>query len=118
MTISTSFCASGVRTDHDLLTSQSMVKTIVSMLFGIAMSEGRIRSVNDLASAYVPELKGSEYGKTPIRDLLHMSSGIMLEQSSDLADVLSWKVRNDGEMVARIDRRAAAPGTRFSYNAN
>jgi len=73
-------------------------------------------SVDDLAAAYVPELKGSEYGKTPIGDLLHMSSGMMLNQSSDLADVLSWSVKNDGEMVARIDTRAATPGTRFSYN--
>jgi CubicO group peptidase (beta-lactamase class C family) len=104
------------RTDRDRFTSHSMVKTIVSMLFGIAISEGRIRSIDDLAAAYVPELKGSEYGKTPIRDLLHMSSGIALDQSGDLADVLSWGVKNDGEMVARIDKRAASPGTRFSYN--
>jgi len=39
-----------------------MAKTIVSMLFGTAMSEGRIRSVDDLAAAYIPGLKGSEYG--------------------------------------------------------
>ena len=104
------------RTDRDRLTSQSMVKTIVAMLFGIVMSEGRIRSVDDLAAAYVPELKGSEYGKTPIRDLLHMSSGMTVNESSDQADVLSWSVKNDGEMIAQINTRAATPGTRFSYN--
>ena len=93
-----------------------MAKTIVSMLFGTAMSEGRIRSVDDFAAAYVPELKGSEYGKTPIRDLLHMSSGMTVNESSNQADVLSWSVKNDGEMIARIDTRAATPGTRFSYN--
>jgi len=83
-----------------------MAKTIVSMLFGIAMSEGRIRSVDDLAAAYVPALKGSEYGKTPVKDLLHIASGMTLNQSSDLADVLSWSVKNDDPTGAfRFARR-------------
>ena len=30
--------------------------------------------------------------------------------------MLSWSVKNHGEMIARIDMRAAIPGTRFSYN--
>jgi hypothetical protein len=40
------------------------------------LGEGAIKSVEDLAEKYVPGFKGSEYGKTPIRDLLHMSSGV------------------------------------------
>jgi CubicO group peptidase (beta-lactamase class C family) len=48
------------RTDRDRFLSQSMAKTITAMLIGIAVSEGKIKSIDDPASAYVP--RPSEYG--------------------------------------------------------
>ena len=42
------------RTDRDRFTSWSMAKTVTSMLIGIAIGEGRIRSVDDPAATYVP----------------------------------------------------------------
>ena len=53
-----------------------MAKTIVSMLIGIAIDEGRIHSVDDLAETYVPELAGTAFGQTSLRALLHMASGV------------------------------------------
>jgi hypothetical protein len=64
------------RTDRDRFLSQSMAKTITAMLIGIAVSESKIKSIADAASAYVPGLANTEYGKTSIRDLLHMASGV------------------------------------------
>ncbi len=64
------------RTDRDRFVSQSMVKSITGLLIGIAVADGTIKSVDDLPQAYVPGFKGSEYGATAIRDLLHMSSGV------------------------------------------
>ena len=49
-----------------------MAKSIVGMLVGLAISDGAIGSVEDTADMHVPEFKGSEYGKTPLRDLLHL----------------------------------------------
>lgn len=57
------------RTAADRMTSQSMAKTVVAMLVGIAIDEHAIRSVDDPADAYVPELAGTEPGRTPIRAL-------------------------------------------------
>ena len=37
-----------------------MAKTVTAMLIGIAIAEGRIRSVDDRADAYVPALIGTE----------------------------------------------------------
>src|SRR5215467_3543800 len=71
------------RTDRDRLISQSMAKSITGMLIGIAISEGAIKSIDDAAETYVPGLKGTEYGKTPIRDLLHMSSGVEFREIED-----------------------------------
>ncbi len=50
-----------------------MVKSITGLLIGIAISEGAIKSVDDIPEIYVPGFVGTEYGRTPIRDLLHMS---------------------------------------------
>jgi len=62
------------RTDRDRFTSWSMAKTVTSMLIGIAIGEGRIRSVDDPAATYVPALAGTEYERTSLRHLLQMAS--------------------------------------------
>ncbi len=67
------------RTDHDLFTSQSLAKTIVAMLAGIAMSDHSLNAITDIPSKYVPELKNTAYGTITLRDLLHMSSGVTCE---------------------------------------
>lgn len=71
------------RTDQDRFVSQSMVKSITGLLIGIAISEGAIKSINDIPESYVPGFMGSEYGRTPIRDLLHMSSGVDFGETRD-----------------------------------
>src|SRR6185369_17018859 len=62
------------RTPQQRFHSQSIAKTVVAMLVGIARQDGKIRSIDDLAHDYVPELAGSPYGTTSLRHLLTMSS--------------------------------------------
>ena len=69
------------RSDQDRLLSNSMAKTITGLLVGIAISEGAIRSIDDMAATYVPELEGTAYGATPLRALLHMSSGVTFRET-------------------------------------
>lgn len=111
------------RNDRHRLTSFSMAKTVTSMLIGIAIAEGRIRSVDDPASAYVPALAGTEYGRTPIRHLLQMSSGVrFLEEYSGRDDVTklamdTFWLRGPGgaAAVSQFNERIAPSGTRYSY---
>jgi CubicO group peptidase (beta-lactamase class C family) len=58
--------------------SASMAKTVVGMLVGIAIEKGLIKSIDDLAELYVPELLGTAYGKSTILNLLRMSSGVRM----------------------------------------
>ena len=114
------------RTDRDRLISQSMVKSIMGILIGIAISEGAIKTVDDTPDMYVPEFKGSQYGRTPIRDLLHMSSGVDFGEERnggrDLnrlwSDMIagSW-IGNKGTInsIVQFNRRIAPAGTRFYY---
>ena len=118
------------RTDRDRLMSQSMAKSITGMLIGMAIGEGAIKSIDDAADTYVPGLKGTEYGATPIRALLHMSSGVRIGEESDEAKGSGDDLdRLWGDMVrkhwfsqkgtvasiAQFNQRIAPPGTQFRY---
>jgi len=118
------------RTDRERLLSQSMAKSIVGMLVGLAISDGAIGSVEDTADMYVPEFKGSEYGKTPLRDLLYMSSGVAFGEAEDNGRDLNrlWLDLMGGYLseykqvakgtingILQFNHRVAAPGTRFYY---
>jgi CubicO group peptidase (beta-lactamase class C family) len=114
------------RTDRDRLSSGSMAKSITGMLIGIAVSEGAIKSVDDTTETYVPGFKGTEYGRTPIRDLLHMSSGVDFGEERDEGRDLDrlWIDMVNGGLIFRkgtvgsivqFNRRIAPPGTRFYY---
>ena len=112
------------RTDKHRLTSFSMAKTITALLIGIALKEGAIRSIDDLAEIYVPGLKDTEYGRTPIKALLQMSSGVAFSEvysdtASDIWTLSRLTIQQGPEgslqAVKRFNRRYAQPGQRFHY---
>jgi CubicO group peptidase (beta-lactamase class C family) len=113
------------RTDRDRFLSQSMAKTVTAMLIGIAVSEGKIASIDDIASTYVPGLAGTEYGKTSIGDLLHMASGVAFSETYDGKDDSAQLFRDlfgvgrvgkdPVASVAQFNTRTAPPGTRWHY---
>lgn len=108
------------RTETDRFVSNSMAKSITGLAIGLAHSEGRIRSLDDKAATYVPELATTAYGQTTIRNLLRMSSGIQFSEDYSGDDDLTTLVRTivtDGSLAAlrRYQNRVAAEGTRFSY---
>lgn len=114
------------RTDRDRLLSQSMVKSITGMLIGVAIADGAIRSVDDTPATYVPGFKGTEYGRTPIRALLHMSSGVDFGEERDGGRDLDrlWRDMVGGASIFRkgtvksitqFNDRIAPPGTTYHY---
>jgi CubicO group peptidase (beta-lactamase class C family) len=111
------------RNDRHRFTSWSMAKTVTSMLVGIAIAEGHIRSVDDPAAAYVPALRGTEYGRTSLRHLLQMSSGVhFVEEYSGRDDVTRLAAdtfRQVGaggvDAVTPFNERVRPSGTKFSY---
>src|SRR5262245_5072761 len=111
------------RNDRQRFTSWSMAKTVTSMLIGIAIAEARIRSVDDPASAYVPGLAGTEYGRTSLRHFLEMSSGVRFVEEYSGRDDVARLARDTFlqlgpggvEAVTPFNERAAPAGTKFSY---
>jgi CubicO group peptidase (beta-lactamase class C family) len=111
------------RTEQDRFVSQSMAKTITAMLIGVALAEGKIASIEDPVSKYVPDLAGSEYGGTRLRSLLTMSSGVQFREDYGGADDISrfgtdlFGPRSPGTAAAvrQFNLRLSAPDTVFRY---
>ena len=62
----------------------SVSKSYLSALFGIAIEEGLIKSIDDNVSVYLDDFEGTGYEDVKIKNLLQMSSGI--EFNEDYAD--------------------------------
>ena len=71
------------RTAEMQLKSFSMAKSITSILIGIAFDKGYINSLDDKAELYIPEIIGTAYGETTIRNFLRMSSGIEINDGNE-----------------------------------
>ena len=59
----------------------SAVKSIISLLIGIAIDEGNISSIDQHVSDFLPEYKKGDKAKITIRHLLTMSSGLNWSES-------------------------------------
>ncbi|MFN7329616.1 MAG: serine hydrolase, partial [Bacteroidota bacterium] len=55
-------------TAHDNHISWSMAKSVVSALLGIAIAEGKIESIEQTVTDYLPEFKGTGYDGVRIKD--------------------------------------------------
>ena len=100
--------------------SNSMAKTITALAVGIALKEGRIRSLDDRAEVYAPALAGTLYGQTSVRHLLRMASGAKFEERYDGKDDLAryGAAARRGSVVDGakvITERRHPPGEVFNY---
>lgn len=64
--------------ENSLTNSFSVAKTFVALLVGIAIDEGKIKSIHDPVSDYLPEYKN--HPELTIKHLLNMSSGINFDE--------------------------------------
>jgi CubicO group peptidase (beta-lactamase class C family) len=104
------------------LTSWSVAKSFLSTLVGIALSEGKIKSLDDKVSVYLPELAGKPYGDSTVLSLLQMASGIRFDEtySNPLADINTLFYRTfifDQRVnsVVANHERLRPPSTLFNY---
>ncbi len=111
----------GPATSHDV---RSVTKSVVSVLFGIAMGNGAIQNLDMAVLDFFPEYKDlqtAERRRTTLRHLLSMTSGLRWDESTypytdrrnsetamDLAD--------DPLRYALEQPLESAPGSQFRYN--
>jgi CubicO group peptidase (beta-lactamase class C family) len=115
------------RNESNRFQSESMAKSVTALLVGIAIGEGHIKSVDDLARQYVPELVDHPYGETSIRHLLQMSSGVKYSldytENDDEAILIRGSAGNLGPggvntvMPFKNNKRIYEPGRKFQYGS-
>ncbi|MEM7701972.1 MAG: serine hydrolase [Pseudomonadota bacterium] len=90
--------------------SASMMKSVVALLFGVAIEEGVIGSLNDRVGEYLKEWDQDPRGDITLRQLMTMSAG--LGQSDFMAILLSPDI---GRAALTLER-VGEPDTEFAYN--
>ena len=66
---------------EDRRISWSVSKSFLSAIFGVAVEEGHITSLQDPVTRYAPELAGSGYDGVSIKNVLQMSSGVKFDEN-------------------------------------
>jgi hypothetical protein len=102
--------------------SWSVAKSFMSALYGQALADGDIKSLDDDVTVYVPALKGTAYEGATLRNILNMSSGVRfnedyLDQGSDINKMGRTMALGGSldEYTTTLKDRAFDPGTRWQY---
>ncbi|CAN7496508.1 beta-lactamase family protein [Phenylobacterium sp. LjRoot164] len=104
-------------------TSFSVAKSVTATLVGAAIKDGKIKSLDDVVTNYIPELKGGAYEGVTVRQLLTMTSGVKWnEDYTDLNSDVAKAGVTPGEpgmnpIVSYMRKlpREAEPGAKFVY---
>ena len=105
--------------------SQSIGKSVVSILIGAAIEAGKLASVDDPVIRYLPELAGSGYQGVTIKNVLQMATGV--DYSENYRDSTSGAAKigaalitgrpSFAEFAKSMRPTATPPGTRFEYQS-
>lgn len=105
------------RTAQHHYLSNSIAKSFTGLAMGFAQAEGKIPSFEALAQTYVPQMQGTAYGETTLRNLMRMGSGVKFSETS--VDRSSFaQVRQAAGIVraaSMFNNREAPQGSRFNY---
>ena len=102
-----------------LWVSYSIAKSVVSLLYGAALADGYVESLDDPVVRYLPRLAGGAYDQVTIEQLLQMSSGVAWNE--DYEDPEADVSQSPIAILPFLDYMralptAAPPGTRFNYS--
>ncbi|HLX38159.1 MAG TPA: serine hydrolase [Candidatus Binataceae bacterium] len=112
---------------YSTFTSMSVAKSFTSTLVGLALADGKIRSLDDPISDYIPDLKRTGYDDVPIKAILQMSSGVSFTER--------YQPRRYSDMDLMFERgmidestplddylkglsRVLPPGAKFAYKGS
>lgn len=106
---------------NNMLTSNlySATKTIVGLLVGVALDEGKIHSLDDKVSRYIPGYNKGMQADVTLRDLLTMSGGMAWDEAyASLFSVTTHGYYGNDlyELVTGLEVEER-PGIRFSYRS-
>ena len=95
----------------------SMHKSITALVVGLAIADGKIRSVDEPASTYISEWQNDARNKITIRNLLTMTSGLAREPFSPSPMSQTMQLNLGTDLTSLILKVPAGdePGKIFAY---
>ena len=98
--------------------SASMHKSVMALLYGIAIDEGFIPSVDEPAVTYLPEWQNDARARITLRHMLQMAHGLSRASGgfSPLGDNLKLMMGTDWGGIALKAHAEDLPGTVFAYS--
>ncbi len=105
--------------DSSISGSFSVAKSIIGTLTGIALREGKIKSLDEPVGDFIPEFRTGEKAKLQIRHLLSMSSGTSWDESysSPFSNTTEAYYGTDLKTLMRKLRIAKEPGSEWRYKS-
>lgn len=99
--------------------SFSAAKSIISLLVGIALEEGKIKSIDEPVSNYIDHFKTNGLDKVRIKDLLTMSSGTNYDESDKGYFSLNATAYygDDMEYLMTMLKKKEEPGVYWQYRS-
>lgn len=99
--------------------TQSMHKSVVALLYGAAIRDGFIGSVDDAIGRYLPEWRDDPRGRVTLRQLLQQASGIGYPRTDYLnpgGDFLQIMMGGNLEQKLLSQPAEQPPDTQFDYH--
>ena len=98
--------------------SASMHKSVLALLFGIAIDEGFISSVDEYASKYLNEWQGDDRSKITIKNMLQMAHGLERASGgfSPLGNNMKLMMGTDWAEIALKSKAIDPPNSVFAYS--
>ena len=106
-------------TSKTLSGSFSAAKSMISLLIGIALDEGKIKSLDEPVSNYVPHFKNEGLDKVRIKDLLTMSSGTNyyeFDKSYFSLNASAYYGDDEGYLISQLKAKEPA-GVNWDYRS-
>lgn len=100
----------------------SVTKTITSLLCGIALKDGYIKSLSDSVTDYIPELKDADetFAELKIEHLLDMTAGLDFDENyswNPFSKMAKLYMGNNSLKVLKSLKFINTPGESFSYDS-
>lgn len=102
-----------------LTSTQSMHKSVLALLVGVAIAEGHIGSADDPVSLYLPEWSGDGRAAITIRQALWQSSGIDFPTFAfgGLGPMMGLLIGQNMHPITFEQQAVEPPATSFEYNS-
>ena len=109
----------GARADS-LYALRSVTKSVISLLVGIAIHQGKIRDIDQtLSELFKPPLPTPDatHGVITVGNLLTMTGGFLWNEGSNVTEYNDWVLAPDQVEYILARPIVASPGTTFNYNS-